>query len=143
MAIAAAAGLTFRANLGGGVTLQNTAATTGLRSAVFTLNADGSCTYSPASGAASSVTLGVATDQLAGLYVRFTVSGALQTTYPNSTPGTWYLMSSGGARSFGVQNSGSNLEGTGTWTISIATDAAGTNIIATISGGLWDVGYVT
>jgi hypothetical protein len=38
-------------------------------------------------------------------------------------------------------NSASNNEGTGTFSFSIATDAAGSNIIATIPGGSWDVGY--
>jgi hypothetical protein len=118
------------------VTSSNTGLTTGFRSASFTLVNDGTITKVSGSGSTSwfiPTSTGVGTS----VWVRMTVNSTANTTLTGST-GSWLNLSGGNTWSF--QNSATNLEGTGTYTLDFATDSGGLNRVGSGTGG-WDVGY--
>lgn len=120
--------------------LSNTAFTTGIRSASVTLASNGNVSYSNGSGPSNWVNVAPTTGIGNSYWMRVNVSNVTNTAYTNISPGTWYQLSLD--RTFAVQNTGTALEGTGDFTISIATDSGGSNIVATLGTGGWSVGYI-
>lgn len=128
--------------------LLNTSITTaGIRSATMTFWSDGSVTYSrspttntalgpPTGGGAwlTNIQAGAGTPY----WIRITTSGVLDTTVSGMTSGTWYQMSLD--RVLTVANSGTNLNGTGSFTIDVSTDG-GTTVAKSFGTSSWNVGY--
>jgi hypothetical protein len=117
--------------------------TTGLRSAGFTLNSDGtsSTSRSPTGGTGTSTcgpwyfpnpTAGVG----ALYYCKLTISSQSNTTIS----GAVNTVQSVSGASWSFQNSATNVEGTGSGTLTIYSDAGGTQVITSNSVG-WDVGF--
>lgn len=120
------------------------AGTTGLRSAGFTLNSDGtSSTSRSPSGGTGTATCGPwyspnpTTGAGNNFWAKLTISSQSNTTI-SGTVGSVVSLSGGAGWSF--QNSATNVEGIGTGTITLYADAAGTSVVLTASVG-WDVGF--
>lgn len=122
--------------------LVNTSLSTGTRSAGFTLVNDGTSTTSagPAGGSQScgpwfvpSPSAGIGSSY----WAKFT-TGSSTNTNITGTVGSVVALSSGASWSFA--NSATNQEGVGNATVSIYSDAGGTNLVATGTVG-WDVGF--
>ena len=120
----------------------NTGTTTGTYTASMTWNSDGSMSYG-AHASGTSTWFTPTTTGIGSLYwIRLTANGAVNTSYSGMTPGTWYSLSAG--QTITVQNSGTGVEGTGSFTIAYATDSGGSNIVATLTAAItWDVGKVS
>jgi len=117
--------------------------TTGLRSAGFTLNSDGtsSTSRSPTGGTGTS-TCGPwyfpnPTAGVGSLYwCKLTISSQSNTTIS----GAVNTVQSVSGASWSFQNSATNVEGTGSGTLTIYADSGGTQVITSNSVG-WDVGF--
>lgn len=138
VAIASGGPIAFSASL-----VNTLSGTTGVRSAGFTLNNDGtsSTSRSPSGGT------GVATcgpwyfpNPTAGVganyWCKLTISSQANTTIS----GAVNTVQSVGGSSWTFSSSATNVEGTGSGTLTIYADAGGTSVVAT--GGVgWDVGF--
>jgi len=122
--------------------LSNTSITTGIRSAFFQLNSDGTTTKTPTGGGTNvagpnwyspAPTTGAST----GLYCKLTIDTTSGTTITGSATGS--VISLGGS-SWTFTNTSSTTEGSGTGTLRMYSDSGGTNLLATASVS-WDVGY--
>jgi hypothetical protein len=122
--------------------LSNNSAATGVRSAFFSLNSDGTTTQTPAGGGTNitgpawyspAPTTGAAT----GLYCKLTINSSSGTTITGTATGS--VVSLGGS-SWTFTSVNNVTEGTGNGTLYIYGDSGGTNPLATGSVS-WDVGY--
>ena len=104
---------------------------------IFYVNGDGTLSGGAIGGTVTSGSANWATPTTAGTgnsyYVKFTVTGGTSTT---NTASAWTLI---GAGSKQISKTGTVGSGTCTFTVQIATDAAGTNIVS--SGTGFVVGY--
>lgn len=116
-------------------TLSNLSISTGVLSCGLTVNTDGTITYSSGSGSANWVTptgTGVGTPY----FVKLTISGVTNTVTTGTTA-TWLPMTS--AQTWSFSNTPATLEGSGSFALSFAADAAGASIVGSGSG-TWHVG---
>lgn len=124
-------------------TLRNTSASTGIRSASFTLVNDGTSTTS-ASPAGGSQSCGpwfspAPTTSIGSSYwAKLTLGTNSGTNVSGSSVGTVVSLSS--AASWTFANSGTSTEGIGSATVGIYADAGGT-ILVTTGSVTWDVGF--
>lgn len=131
----------FAANL-----IDTKIAVTGIRAATLSLNSDGTASYSgtasPSAGPPNGTAAWLTTTGAglgSGYWARITIATSALTTYSGTmTPGTWYPLSS--TQGFTAQNSASNTEGTGTFSIDFSQDG-GSSITKSFTGSNWDVGY--
>lgn len=116
--------------------------TTGIRSAGFTLNSDGTSSTSRTSGGTGTATCGPwyfpnPTAGVGSLYwCKLTISSQSNTTIS----GAVNTVQSVGGSSWTFSSSATNVEGTGSGTVTIYADSGGTIVVATGSVG-WDVGF--
>ena len=116
----------------------NTSASSGLRSTGFILNTDGTISFTGAGGSGSTTWASpTGTGAGTGIWVKATITSAVNTSVTGSTTGVWTQLTSSFSLSF--QNSSATVEGVGGYTLSFAADSGGVNIIGSGSGN-WDVG---
>lgn len=119
---------------GTGGSVINTSVATGIRSGTFALVSDGTFTGTGTGGGTwwTPTTTGIGTNWSA----KATVNTTTNTSFSGTT-GSWVSLTSG--TSWGMQNTATNVEGTGAFTIAFSPDG-GTTTASSMSVS-WDVGY--
>lgn len=115
----------------------NVAPSTGIRSGSFTLNSDGTTSKTPSGVAPSWYSPAPTTGAATGYYCALVINSSAGTTVGG--PGSGVVVAVSGA-SWSFTNTSANVEGSGTATLYVYADVAGTQVLTT-NFVSWDVGY--
>jgi hypothetical protein len=121
--------------------LGNYGTSAALRTSTLTMNPDGSTSVAGAQSAWSNWLVPLSAGAGSDFWVKITLVTSSNAVFGGtmSYGATWWPLSV--AQTISVRNSTSAQNSTGQFTFTFATDAAGANVVATLTSVDWDVGY--